>query len=128
MILDVPRDASDPLRQLQDELQVYSATSTFELQHAALGSGIDGVSPLERWLAWLMPYVRARLQYALGMADIDELARVVCEHQAHIYVSATHVDIFLALETLPIALRCAGLDRDPGWVPAAGRYIAFHFE
>ena len=25
-------------------------------------------------------------------------------------------------------IRMAGLDRDPGWVPAAGRVISFHFE
>ena len=75
-----------------------------------------------------MPYVRARLQRALGIADADELAHLVCAHQARVCVTATHLDIFLALETLPIAIRFAGLDRDPGWVPAAGRYIAFHFE
>ena len=36
-------------------------------------------------------------------------------------------DLTLSLADLPIELRLAGLDRDPGWVPAAGRYIAFHF-
>jgi hypothetical protein len=25
-------------------------------------------------------------------------------------------------------VRLAGLDRDPGWVPAAGRRVAFHYE
>ena len=96
---------------------------------AADGAGsVEGAAPLERWLARLMPYVRARLQRALGVADTDELARVVCEQQARVCVTATHLDIFLALATLPIAIRLAGLDRNPGWVPAAGRYIAFHFE
>jgi hypothetical protein len=28
---------------------------------------------------------------------------------------------------LPLQIRFAGLDRDPGWVPAAGRFITFHF-
>jgi hypothetical protein len=31
------------------------------------------------------------------------------------------------LATLPIELRIAGLDRDPGWIPSAGRSISFHF-
>jgi hypothetical protein len=35
--------------------------------------------------------------------------------------------INFALAELPIEIRIAGLDRDPGWVPAAGRFIAFHF-
>ena len=74
-----------------------------------------------------MPYVRARLQRALGLADADELGAPLCAHQARVYVTATHLDVALALEALPIAIRLAGLDRDPGWVPAAGRYIAFHF-
>jgi hypothetical protein len=26
-----------------------------------------------------------------------------------------------------VSIRIARLDRDPGWIPAAGRYIAFHF-
>ena len=34
----------------------------------------------------------------------------------------------LPLAELPIAIRLAGLDRDPGWIPAAGRSVAFHFE
>jgi len=36
--------------------------------------------------------------------------------------------LFFALAGLPIELRIAGLDRDPSWVPAAGRFINFHFE
>ena len=31
------------------------------------------------------------------------------------------------LRELPIEVRLSGLDRDPGWVPAAGRFVAFHF-
>jgi len=43
-------------------------------------------------------------------------------------VTATHVDIFFALDELPIEIRLAGLDRNPGWVPAAGRFIALHYD
>ena len=28
---------------------------------------------------------------------------------------------------LPLAVRFAGLDRDPGWIPAAGCDVRFHF-
>jgi hypothetical protein len=45
-----------------------------------------------------------------------------------VHVTATHVDVMLSLADLPIAIRFAGLDRNPGWIPAAGRYLAFHFE
>jgi hypothetical protein len=43
-------------------------------------------------------------------------------------VTATHLDVFFSLADLPIAIRLSGLDRDPGWTPAAARFIAFHFE
>jgi hypothetical protein len=75
-----------------------------------------------------MPYVRARLQCAMQIADANALGRFLCAHHASVFVTGTHVDILLALDALPIEIRLAGLDRDPGWVPAAGRFIAFHFE
>jgi hypothetical protein len=37
------------------------------------------------------------------------------------------VHVHLSLSQLPLDLRIAGLDRDPGWIPAAGRSVAFHF-
>ena len=49
-------------------------------------------------------------------------------HSARVLLTATHLDVFLTLEELPVEIRIARLDRDPGWVPAAGRYIAFHFQ
>ena len=126
-VLDVPRAAGSPIQQLQDELQTYRDKAAFELRRASPSGGVNGSSPLERWLGWLMSYVRARLRRALGVVDADELRHVLCEHQGRVYITPTHMDIALALEALPIAIRLAGLDRNPGWVPAAGRYIAFHF-
>ena len=126
-VLDVPSDAGSPIEQLQYELQTYRGKAAFELRRAPLSNGIDGSSPLKRWLGWLTSYVRARLQRALGVADTDELQHVLCEHQGRVYITPTHLDMALALEALPIEIRLAGLDRNPGWVPAAGRYIAFHF-
>ena len=39
-----------------------------------------------------------------------------------------HVDVYYSLQTYPTEIRLAGLDRDPGWIPAAGRYVAYHFD
>ena len=82
---------------------------------------------LESWLARLVPYVRARLRGVLAVDD-EELPTLLLTHRARVHVTDTHLDIALSLETLPVELRFAGLDRDPGWVAAAGRFIAFHFE
>jgi hypothetical protein len=70
----------------------------------------------------------ARLALALGEERSADIPARVCFHQAEIVVTAVHVHVHLALSDLPLAIRIAGLDRDPGWIPAAGRAIAFHFE
>ena len=83
---------------------------------------------VQRWLSWLMPYIYVRLQRALGLTDTDDLPHILCEHHAQVVVTATHLDVTISLSDLPIEIRLAGLDRNPLWVPAAGRFIAFHFE
>jgi hypothetical protein len=47
---------------------------------------------------------------------------------ARVQAGAERIDVVFALQHLPLAVRLAGLDRDPGWVPAAGRDLRFHFE
>ncbi len=96
-------------------------------QNALAMTSVD-LPPVQRWLTWLMPYLRARLNRALGLTEVDDLARVVFEHHARVFVTAARLDIVFSLAALPIEIRYAGLDRDPGWMPAAGRFIAFHFE
>jgi hypothetical protein len=82
----------------------------------------------ERWLDGLVAYLRARLERALAPEPGVDVGWLLLEHRARITATATHLDVFLGLGELPIAIRLAGLDRDPGWVPAAGRFIAFHFD
>lgn len=84
-------------------------------------------APLDRWLGWLVPYLRARLRRVLAVDDAG-LPALLLTHPARVHVTDTHVDVVLSLDALPIEIRIAGLDRDPGWVPAAGRFLAFHFE
>jgi hypothetical protein len=85
----------------------------------------NGPILLARWIDRLMPHVRFRLRQALGVADFE---RMLLEHRARVVVANDRLDVFLALATLPVAIRIAGLDRDPAWVPAAGRSIGFHFD
>jgi len=72
--------------------------------------------------------VQVRLQRALGLLSAGDVPHILCKHTARILLTATHLDIVLSLAALPIEVRLSGLDRNPGWVPAAGRFIAFHFE
>jgi hypothetical protein len=80
------------------------------------------------WVDRLMPYVRERLRKGLGLEAEDDPGPIVCRHPARVCLTPTHFDVYFSLARLPIAIRLSGLDRNPGWVPAAGRFIAFHFD
>jgi hypothetical protein len=79
-------------------------------------------------LVRLLPYLRARLALALGLRDARALGRVLLRLPARVRAEPTRIDVFFALQQLPLAVRLAGLDRDPGWLPAAGRDLRFHFD
>jgi hypothetical protein len=83
---------------------------------------------LARWSAWVACYLRARLRIALGTRSANAAVRIVLERPGTVFVTPTRVDVHFSLDDLPIAIRLAGLDRSPGWIPAAGRYLEFHFE
>lgn len=81
-------------------------------------------TPLECWLDRLVPYLAARLHVALGGEAAERLLPI----PALIRTTPERIDVEIPLSRLPVEVRIAGLDRDPGWFPAAGRTIAFHFE
>jgi hypothetical protein len=129
LLLDVPLDKeAGAERQLARELEVYAAAFDGKLERAARPYKTRGRTSLARWVERLHAFVRARLRRALGTSDARRAARLVCERRASVFVTTTHVDIVMRLAELPFEVRVAGLDRDPGWVPAAGRFVAFHFE
>ena len=115
----------NPAEQAQREAGGYGAV---ELVETTAPLTDRSLSPLDHWLARILPYVRARLARALGTTDEVSAGRRLCGTPAQVDVTATHLDVRISLAELPIEVRLAGLDRDPGWVPAAGRYVAFHFE
>lgn len=75
----------------------------------------------------LWPLVRARLALALGLPPTQAVATTL-RLPAQVRARAGRVDVHASLVHLPLAVRLAGLDRDPGWLPAAGCDIRFHFE
>ena len=83
-------------------------------------------APPDLWtLTW--PLVRARLGVALGLPHRAALALTV-SLPARLQARDGRVELQFALAALPLALRFAGLDRDPGWLPAAGADIRFRFD
>jgi hypothetical protein len=124
-VLDVPRNdraASDQLRQELETVGVPEGPPLLRRSLPPLPAG-----PLRRWVALLGAYARARLSRALGHPP-ERVGEVLLRHRARVFVTLVHVDVALSLAELPIEIRLAGLDRDPGWVPAAGRVVAFRFD
>jgi len=83
---------------------------------------------VSQWMVWFAPYARARLLRGLGMTRQRGLRKLVCMHQARIIVTPTRIDVEFDLTKLPVQVRLGGLDRDPGWVPAAGRFVSFQYK
>jgi hypothetical protein len=116
LLLDLPEDAS-----LMAELAAYHVP--FEIEPVS-DMQAEIVTDWAGWLRRLLPYLEARLAQALGHNNV----RALCQFPAHISHSETHLNISLRLDDIYLEARQAGLDRNPGWVPAAGRFIHFHFD
>jgi hypothetical protein len=128
LVLDLPRDDRRAARQLTSELQAYAGRYTDKPVRVWRGIRLDGRTPRERWFERLAAYVGARLRLALGQESAGAASRLLCALHARVAATATHVDVFMSLADLPVEVRLSGLDRDPGWLPAAGRFVAFHFD
>jgi hypothetical protein len=83
-----------------------------------------GLLPEQPWLEQLAHILRARLALALGF---DDLPRLLVQ-PAQVFISSTRLDVHFSLVAHPLEVRLAGLDRDLGWLPAAGYAIFYHFE
>lgn len=96
-------------------------------QLQARSAGARAPLPLPLW-----PALHARLAEALGHGDDDRPARARVQQlialPAQVRDRGERLDVHYPLARLPLAVRLAGLDRDPGWIPAAGCDLRFHFD
>lgn len=91
------------------------------------GPLLASVTPdLRRWLAAVVPLLHQMLRRVLG-ADADPVADLLLR-RGQLYVTSSHVDLVLPLAGVSLPVRIAGLDFDPGWLPAFGRIVQFHYE
>lgn len=126
-VLDIACAERDWAGRLRSEMLAYPAGRCRVVTRQSAGTERCSANSVRRWLDRLLPYVRARLALALGCGPRRNLGRLVCRQRARIELGPSQLDVHFSLAQLPIEIRCAGLDRDPGWVPAAGRYLRFHF-
>jgi hypothetical protein len=75
------------------------------------------------WERALLPVVRAHLRERLGR----RAGAIVVRRPATVHVAAARLDVVFALEDASVALRLAGLDRDPGWLPSGGYDLRLHY-
>jgi hypothetical protein len=98
----------------------------------AAGTGARSGAPRHRHgcpnLLW--PYLHARLALALDDGGASPKRRRIASMltlPARLQDSGDRTDLYFSLAALPLAVRLAGLDRDPGWIPAASCDFRFHF-
>ena len=72
--------------------------------------------------------VQPLLDALASMLDAEDAPRFLIARPGRVTVTPLHLDVWFSLADHPIEIRLAGLDRDPGWMPAAGRHVAFHFD
>jgi len=82
------------------------------------------------WLGDVIYRLNVYVTRVLGFQDASEAewTGLALPHHARITTSATELHLAYSLDALPIQIRLSGLDRNPGWVPAAGYVIEFHFD
>lgn len=81
------------------------------------------------WFACYRQSLRSRLAQALAVPPaLAGRAIAQDDGQALLWVSEASLVVVHQLDRHPVAWRLAGLDRDPGYLPSAGRSLRFVFE
>jgi hypothetical protein len=83
---------------------------------------------LEQWLDRISEEMEDRVRQSIESGEKIDVREFILKQDAKIEAGPTRLDAHFSLADHPIELRLAGLDRDPGWVPAGGRRIHFHYE
>jgi hypothetical protein len=82
-------------------------------------------APDARWIACLAHYLDARIRIAAGDPALGLSSLALA---GKLSVRDLDLTASFRLDSHPVGLRTAGLDRDLGWQPAEGRSIGFRFE
>ena len=112
--------------QLEHELKNYVEFFS-EIEEVAAEDFAPKLNAAQRWLTHFFEVAERRLLQALNLETRNDLNKVLFEKDATIAVSATYFEATFSLAELPLEVRFSGLDRNPGWIPAAGKYVEFHF-
>jgi hypothetical protein len=114
----------------EDPLPALFASLSGRAENDAPGADFEPLTgePMTIWLNRICHEMQERVSVSLGVGNDCDLRKLLLNHHAKIETTSTRVDAYFSLAKHPIELRMAGLDRDPGWVPAGGRSIYFHYD
>lgn len=124
-VIDV-KSSGDAKNQLENELKNYRKNISQTEENFGEES-FEHSSPMENWLKNLSEYMLMRLSLALNIETREQVNAILFERKARVGVTETNLDLTFSLADLPFEIRLSGLDRDPGWIPAAGKFVRFHF-
>lgn len=74
------------------------------------------------WLVGVLDDVRETLRVLL-----DDEPETLLYGTGQVMTSRTHIDLYLPHDQANVAVRRAGLDNNPGWMPDLGYIVLFHF-
>ncbi len=123
-VIDVSLDGFE--NQLENELKIYDELFS-EIVEVTVEEFAPNLNAAQRWLKHFFEFAERRLLQALDLETRNDLTRVLFKKDATVAVSATQFEATFSLSELPLEVRFSGLDRNPGWIPAAGKYVEFHF-
>ncbi|HSK71885.1 MAG TPA: hypothetical protein VK892_09340 [Pyrinomonadaceae bacterium] len=124
-VIDVPL-LDDWESDLENDLKIYGKGFS-EIAKSDLRSFPEYSPSAASWVKTLTKFARKRLAQALNLQTEKQINSILFERKATITVTTTHLDVTFRLADLPFEVRLSGLDRNPGWIPAAGKYVKFHF-
>jgi hypothetical protein len=93
---------------------------------AALRKGLR--HRVSRWADDIVGQLRARLRDRIAEDATDHhVLTTVIARRGDIVADPGWFDVELALDEVTLPVRAAGLDTDPGWVPALGCVVRFRY-
>lgn len=98
---------------------------------AALWTAPERDDPAARWAAGALSQLAERLPDDLAAVSAragDDPWRRLILRPGRLELSDSHAILHLPMATLDVALRRAGWDIDPGWLPVLGRVVRFRYE
>ena len=141
LIANVERTEERPSRQALGELRRHRPDSElYELRQQAIRTASADVraaietqlmdDDLERWFAFVRPFLLTLMRQQMDMAEASSNAIVdeLLKRLGDLFVTKSHIDLVFDIESVSMAVRRSGLDCDPGWLPEFGRVIKFHYQ